>query len=463
MYARISSDSEGLGLGVQRQTAECTAEANRRGWQIVRNYVDNDVSATRSKVRPEYQRMLADAEAGAITGLIVWDVDRLTRTPRELEDIIDLADKRGLALASVGGDIDLATEQGRMMARMKGTVARYETEQQSRRLKSKFQERAEAGQPHSYTAYGYRRITEYDETGNRVGVHDELHPEQAAVIQLAARLLLGGQSLRGVTGQLNRQGFTSPRGMPWTSSTLKQIMVRDRNAGLRRHRGQVIGKGQWPPMYDQDTHDRVVALLTDPSRRTYRGSERKHLLTGIARCGRCEGPMIVNVGGNQARMGLRPSAYVCKSCTRVVRSQIPVEQFVESVMIARLQLPDALAALSQGDPLEVERSRAKIAGLEARLELAADEYADGGITGPQLRRITDKLRPQIDKARAVLNASMPTAVLADMAGPDAERHWQAASLETKRAVIEMLCTIKILPSGPGKPFDPALIDIEWKA
>ena len=62
---------------------------------------------------------------------------RLTRTPRELEDVIDQADRLGLKLASVGGDIDLATEQGRMMARMKGTVARYEVEQQARRLKAK--------------------------------------------------------------------------------------------------------------------------------------------------------------------------------------------------------------------------------------------------------------------------------------------------------------------------------------
>ncbi len=102
VYARISSDEEDDRLGVTRQVDDCTAEARRRKWRIVDTYIDNDVSATRSKVRPEYRRMLADITAGRINGLIVWDVDRLTRTPRELEDIIDLADRNGLSLASVG-------------------------------------------------------------------------------------------------------------------------------------------------------------------------------------------------------------------------------------------------------------------------------------------------------------------------------------------------------------------------
>src|SRR4051794_24469560 len=112
IYARISSDEDGDRLGVTRQIKDCTAEPERRKWRIVDTYVDNDVSATRSKIRPEYRRMIADIQSGRLTALIVWDVDRLTRTPRELEDIIDLADHQGLSLASIGGEIDLSTPQG---------------------------------------------------------------------------------------------------------------------------------------------------------------------------------------------------------------------------------------------------------------------------------------------------------------------------------------------------------------
>ncbi len=145
IYLRISRDSEGLGLGVKRQLADCEKLVQRLGWEVAQVYEDNDVSATRIKPRPAYTRMMRDVECGLIKAVAVWDVDRLTRTPRELEDVIDHADRLGLKLASVGGDIDLATEQGRMMARMKGTVARYEVEQQRRRLKAKHNELAASG------------------------------------------------------------------------------------------------------------------------------------------------------------------------------------------------------------------------------------------------------------------------------------------------------------------------------
>lgn len=459
LYARISSDSEGQGLGVARQIADCTAEAGRRGWSVVDQYVDNDVSATRSKVRPEYQRMLGAIRAGVITALVVWDVDRLTRTPRELEDIIDLADRQGLALASVGGEIDLATPQGRMTARIKGTVARHETEQQSRRLKRKFQERAEAGKPHSFAAFGYRR---------RADGTDELDPEQAAVIRAAAAALLGGQSLRSVVAELNSAGRPSARGGPWSSTTLRQLLLRERNAGRRVHHGHVIGAGQWPAIYDAGTHDRVVSLLTDPARKTSKGSARRYLLSGIARCGLCldDSDVIVNVGrlvttkaGGTKR---QPPAYICRRCTRIRRKQADVDEFVSGVMVARLTRPDALGALAAGDPAEVQRARDEVEALSARLDLAADQYADGGITGEQLRRITGRLRPQIDRARARIGANMPVPGVAQLTGTDAAEKWASAALDAKRTVIEMLCTVTILPSGPGRRFDPELVRIEWK-
>ena len=125
IYARISKD-DGSALGVGRQIEDCTAEAERRGWTIVDRYVDNNVSASKTKPRPEYERMLDDVRAGVIDAVIVWDVDRLTRKPAELETFIDLADRHGLSLASVGGEIDLATPQGRLTARIKGSVARHE-------------------------------------------------------------------------------------------------------------------------------------------------------------------------------------------------------------------------------------------------------------------------------------------------------------------------------------------------
>ena len=124
--------------------------------------------------------------------------------------------------------------------------------------------RAESGEPHSFAAFRYRRIVERDGNGKRVGARDELDPAEAEVIREAARLLLAGRSLRSTAAHLNDIGAPTPRGKPWQSATPRQVLLRERNAGRRVHRGQVIGDGRWAPLYSADTHDRVLALLDRP-------------------------------------------------------------------------------------------------------------------------------------------------------------------------------------------------------
>jgi site-specific DNA recombinase len=460
IYARISKD-DGTALGVARQIEDCTREAERRGWTIAQVYTDNDVSASTTRPRPEFQRMMREVDAGRLRAIVVWDPDRLSRSPRENEDLIDRADRHGLQLANVGGDMDLSTVHGRLTFRIKGSVARAEVEQQSRRLKRKFDERATNGLPHGKVAFGYRRLVEYDEHGRRLGSRDVIDPEQAEVIRETARRLLTGQSLRSVVKHLNDSGATSPGGKPWSSTTLRQVMLRDRNAGLRRHRGSVFGQGAWDPIYDEGTHQRVVALLTVPCRKTNKGGTIKHLLTGLARCGLCGGGMRATPAAvhNGKHM---PPRYQCRDCYRVARKQSSVDDVVVRIVVNRLSEPDALMALATGQPERAAELRRLIEEAGARLELAADDFADGALSGDQLRRITAKLRPQIEAWKAEQAACAPREGLLELVGPDAAELWAAAPLDVRRAVIDMLMTVTILPSGSGQSFDRDQIRVTWR-
>jgi site-specific DNA recombinase len=87
---RISEDKVGAGLGVARQREDCEALTAKRGWDLVGLYVDNDVSAYSGKKRPEYRRLLDDMEAGKVDAVVAWHTDRLHRSPRELEEFIDI-------------------------------------------------------------------------------------------------------------------------------------------------------------------------------------------------------------------------------------------------------------------------------------------------------------------------------------------------------------------------------------
>ncbi len=146
VYLRQSQDRNGDELAVDRQRQDCLKLCADKGWTpIVPSYIDNDCSATNGKTRPAYQRMLADISAGKVDAVMAWDLDRLHRQPIELEHFMKLADAKRLALATVTGDVDLSTDNGRLFARIKGAVGMAEVERKSARQKRAARQRAESG------------------------------------------------------------------------------------------------------------------------------------------------------------------------------------------------------------------------------------------------------------------------------------------------------------------------------
>ncbi len=464
IYARISKDDEGTALGVQRQIEDCRKLARAKGWDVIEPvellYVDNDRSAYNAKDRPDYQRLLADIDAGKIDALIVWDVDRLTRTPRELEDIIALADKKQIALASVGGEFDLATPSGRAHARMKGVFARLEVEQMSRRIQRKTLERAEAGKPHGFVPYGWQRVVESDEHGRYVSSRDILHPEQAAVIREAIRRLLEGESQRSISADFSKRCIPSPRGKEWDGTMLRQVILRERNAGLRVHQKRkqakqgsnaVIGKGDWEPIVDESTYDRLVALMK--ANRGPGTTARRHLLTGIALCGRCDPPTPLRSLVGQPQHGTI-NAYSCPRCF-LRRKMADVDFVVEQAVLGLLERADTKAALAGADESQVQAALDNAEAVRARLNVAADNYAEGLIDGEQLARITAKLRPELERYESEARAQSAHPDLMDLTTPDIRRRWETGeiSLDRKRAVIRVLVEVKVQPLGSGKRDD----------
>jgi len=466
VYARISSDPHDTALGVTRQTKDCQELTARRGWDVHRVYVDNDVSATSGKPRPQYLEMMAALRAGQMTALVCWDVDRLTRSPRELEDVVDLPEQHGVALASVGGDIDLATPQGRLTARIKGSVARHESEQLARRIRRKMTERAEAGAPapHGRVAYGWRREYQHDEAGRVVGSRDVVDDAAARVVRDAAAAVLAGESIRAITARLAAADAPRPTSQPWSTSTLRNLLMRERNTGLIVHQGQVIGRGNWQPILDEDTHQRLRAVLCDPARRTTPASSAvKYLLSGLARCGVCGGPMRVLVAGKDGR---QQDAYCCQHGYHVRRMRPPLDDLVTRIVITRLARPDAAGLFTRPDDDTARQAREQAEATRARLDLAADSYAAGDIDARQLARITTRLRPELDRHEQAARDASSAPDLLDLAAPDIAERWEGLPLGRKRAVIDLLLDIQVMPTSSkgGTPtFDPASVRIHWKA
>ncbi|HYJ72326.1 MAG TPA: recombinase family protein, partial [Actinomycetota bacterium] len=308
IYTRISQDREGAGLGVERQEADCRALAEQLGWTIVAVHSDNDLSAYTGKPRPGYLALLADLRAGTADAVVCWHTDRLHRSPVELEEYIAVCEPRTVPTQTVkAGPLDLATPSGRMVARQLGAVARYEVEHQIERQVAARLQAATAGR-----WSGGRRPYGYQADGVTVEV------AEADVLRWAAAQVLAGRALTAIVADLNRQGSTTSTGRPWKATELSRTLRRPRNAGLMQHRGQVVGTAGWPPILDEATWRVVVAVLTDPRRRTNSGVARRWLLSGLALCGVCGEPVRSTSAGTVHGRPTKP-AYTCRSGKHVVR------------------------------------------------------------------------------------------------------------------------------------------------
>jgi DNA invertase Pin-like site-specific DNA recombinase len=455
-YRRISADREGRELGIERQAEDLARLADRLGLTITGDYVDNDLSAsTRSrKRRPGYQQMLDDARARRFDAILAYTSGRLTRRPREHEDLIDLAEQYGIRFQYVASPgFDLNTAAGRRVARILAANDAGESEDISERVRRAAEQRARAGLNH-----GGRRSFGFTPGGLTL-VRDE-----AAEIKRMAHKLLAGVPLGALTRDLNARGVRTVTGRPWAPGTVRGVLLRPRNAALAEYHGEIVGKGQWPAIITEDQHHAIVALIRDPSRRSSTGNRAAYLLSGIATCATC-GAGITSGGVKPRQSSPSRRIYRCRAQSCVGRRQDWCDEYVESVVLARLSQPDAgeLLAESNAGP-DLADARAESSALRVRLDELADAFATGDITRDQLKRATAKIRGRLEELEGVQAVVSRLPVLRDLvSSKDIRTSWRRLGLDRQRAIVQTLMEIRIHPGGPGqRTFDPSKVEIIWK-
>jgi DNA invertase Pin-like site-specific DNA recombinase len=447
VYLRQSLDRDGTGLAIARQREACTKLCSDRGWEPV-EYIDNDVSASTGKARPAYTRMLADIAAKKVGAVVVWDLDRLHRRPIELEHFMELADRCRLGLATVTGDVDLSTDNGRLFARIKGAVARAEVERKSARQKAANQQRASLGRP---PAGGVRAVG-YDATGMK------LIEREAELIQQGYRELLAGASLRGTAARWNAEGFRTARGGQWRPDGVRYTLRNPRNAALAVYQGEEVGPGTWPPIVPEETFRAAVAVLEDPTRRTTPTNARRYLLAGLARCtcgaavmtGRTQhGQRTYRCGQHRGHLSVSAEA----------RDEYVIERVME-----RLERPDAGDLLAADSSVDVAALREEATALRVRLTELADLFADGTITRAQLQRGTDRARRRLTVVEQELTGAGSVSAVGELlSAEDVRAAWEGLDLDRRRAVVDALMTVTLTSPGRGaRTFRRETVEIVWR-
>jgi hypothetical protein len=477
LYGRNSDDPHKAGGSVEDQLITGRALCERHNWRIMREFKDTDVSASRhaTKVRDDFEGLIAaivdkTPPAGVRRIVIAYNAARYYR---DLEAYVRLRNAclRANVLLCYNGQVyDLSRRDDLKTTAMHAVDAEDEAVGlRDQNLRTAIQQ-AEEGLPHGKLPYGYLR--EYAVVGGRKRcIRQYEHPVQGPIVVKALRRLDSGHSMLSIVRWLNATPEAAlPGGKQWNGTTLRRMLLNRRYLGERLHRGE-YRTGTWAPLKGLETPEgramfnRVTEKLTDPGRRTQRGTEVAHLLSFIALCGACGDHALLTT---YLRADGRGRLLGCKARRNVNISEAVADAVVEEAVVSWFTRKDvARAALIKDDAEQAERTETAqrlINGYEEQLRdarqlaksfdpvtgrprLSAAALADMEQSiEPLLEAERRKLEPPTGLSPVLmrlLEAEDPDVVWNGRPVPGFEEREGGLSLEQKREVIKSVVTVRV--------------------
>jgi hypothetical protein len=379
--------------------------------------------------------------------------------------LIDVVTSRKprIPVDSITGSLRLANSADTTMARVHVAIAYKASEDTSRRVERARLRQAEAGR----TGYTGRRAFGFEAGGLIV------NETEAAVIRKAADSIVAGVSLRQTLADLRRSGVPTVTGVPWTAIALRDILTRPRNAGLVVYQDSILEgvTAAWDPILTRETWEAVTAILTDPARRTSPGSTPRWLGSLIYRCGHPDcvdvdppSTLRVSTSGNRPR-----PAYRCMEHAHLTRVAEDLDQYISAVLCARLARSDMADLMPPREPGKSNTGELALQAnaLRERMKEAKDLWESGVLSMADLKTRHGRMSEELSKVQDQLRTVSGNNPVADLVGrKDATEVWATLDLGRRRAILQALATVWVLPlvKPPGRaPFDPDRIRIEWRS
>lgn len=438
IYVRQSRTREGS-ESIPEQLAQCRLEAERLGLEVVVELVEPDsTSATknRGRDRKRWRELLDLVSSGRVRAVVAYKTDRLNRGGGPgWAPLLEALEAQGIdvdrAIATVGSGFVREFEIG-----IRAAMDREEAKKISERMQGVRSREARAGK----ARLGGARPFGYDTDFTTVLA------SEAALVREAAERVLQGERPWAICRDWNVRGLTTTAGGPWIDRTLRGILVRGRVAGLREHRGEIVGEAGWAPILDREVWERVRVALE--RRATTKPSARTFPLAGFAYC-QC-GKRLASASWAGKR------AYICRSgedgsgCGAIRIKAEWLEDDVFEVVAGTVLDPEArrrLVAVAPGsdDP----RPTAELAGVEAQREKLLDAYMDGLVPKEAFARRAAQLDAESAALYKALAAKSGREALVGLPSTleELSAAWKCRGIDWQRALIETVIERVTITAG----------------
>ena len=357
LYARVSSDRQDIDLSVSAQLRALHDYAQRNGYVVVSEYVD-EAESGRIANRPQFRKMLDDASGATapFEEILVWKFSRFTRKREHAVAFKSMLRRRGIRVTSITEHAD-DSPTGKLMEAIIESVDEFYSENLAQEVTRGMREAASRGFFLGPRApFGYRRIKVSDGARERPTL--EIDPAAAPVVRGIFDSVLHGNGLKEICRTLNDRGITN-HGRRWQKSSLQYLLTNEAYTGTavwgrRRKDGKTPDparvEGAWEALVSRELFDRVQQALASRAPDVQRPAQvgSRFLLSGLLRCGACGKPYL----GQGAKSG-QYTYYVCSTlhhegpgtCDARYLNATRVEEFVVEKIRERILTDETITEL----------------------------------------------------------------------------------------------------------------------
>ena len=361
VYTRKSTDenldSDFNSLDAQREAAESYIRSQRhQGWVVLPERYDDGAYSGGNLERPALQRLLADVHAGRVDAIVVYKIDRLSRSLLDFARLMEDLEQNQVTLVSVTQQFSTSTSMGVLLRNILLSFAQFEREVTAERIRDKIAAEKRRGKylggvpPLGYDVDRERkRLVVIEEEAALVRLIFQRYLELRSFVSLIGELNTGGHLTKAWT---TKKGNVRP-GRAWNKAHVYRLLTNPTYIGLIKHKDRTY-PGLHEAVVEQSVWDEVQAALSGSSgpRAKARGAKKPALLKGIIKCGHCGTSMGVTF---TRKNGRTYRYYLClkaikngyDACPVKTVSAGTVEEAVTAQLRAMLRSPEEVGEILQ--------------------------------------------------------------------------------------------------------------------
>ncbi|MBO6055557.1 MAG: recombinase family protein [Alphaproteobacteria bacterium] len=349
VYTRKSCE-DGLEQEFNSLDAQRLAGANyiasqiHENWRLISKHYDDGGYSGGNLNRPALKELFTDIEAGLVDMVVVYKIDRLSRSLFDFSKIVELFEKHNVSFVSVTQSFNTSTSSGKLMLNILLSFAQFEREMTGERIRDKFASSLKKG-----LWMGGNPPMGYDVKDRKLVINEEY----AKLIRLIFEKFIKTESYFEIAHALNNAGIKTKRGSLFSPQRIQRILKNPYYKGCVTHKGNVY-PGEHEAIIDEETWDKVQEIFKSKSipGRRQKQSRIPSFLSGLIKCSACGCRMKQTLSHKK---NLRYRYYTCynhikfKSCS-APRSSFPaepIEQQVVSEIVRILKSPEVIMHLNR--------------------------------------------------------------------------------------------------------------------